>query len=361
MLPRRQFSGGSEAHRRSSHLADQFRHVSALGGRCADRLAESPRAADRLEATFATVGTRRRFRGHFFNWYDTHDLRPLEPKYVSSVDRQSGGASDRAGQCLPEAIDPAIASGHWIAGVEDALAPGARRFAPGPAQASIRKRLEAEFATIDALWPRRRGLLRMLPASWRRAGPAHQAIARSPSRDIRPGEGGASSTTLIWLRALRRSVGSHQRDLDELMPPARASGDGTPGGRGRRPGSARSPTTFRRPPGPGNRLLALAEWPRRSRRRWNSAFFSTPPASCSRSRFQVGEGSLDRAATICSPPRRAWRASWPSPRGDVPTRHWFRLGRALTPVDRGSGARSGPGRCSRYLMPSLVMRAPTGA
>ena len=27
-----------------------------------------------------------RFRGHFFNWYDTQDLRPLEPKYVSSVD-----------------------------------------------------------------------------------------------------------------------------------------------------------------------------------------------------------------------------------------------------------------------------------
>ena len=27
-----------------------------------------------------------RFRGHFYNWYDTRDLRPLEPKYVSSVD-----------------------------------------------------------------------------------------------------------------------------------------------------------------------------------------------------------------------------------------------------------------------------------
>ena len=27
-----------------------------------------------------------RFRGHFYNWYDTRDLRALEPKYVSSVD-----------------------------------------------------------------------------------------------------------------------------------------------------------------------------------------------------------------------------------------------------------------------------------
>ena len=27
-----------------------------------------------------------RYRGHFYNWYDTRDLRPLDPQYVSSVD-----------------------------------------------------------------------------------------------------------------------------------------------------------------------------------------------------------------------------------------------------------------------------------
>ena len=27
-----------------------------------------------------------RYRGHFYNWYDTSDLRPLDPKYVSTVD-----------------------------------------------------------------------------------------------------------------------------------------------------------------------------------------------------------------------------------------------------------------------------------
>ena len=27
-----------------------------------------------------------RCHGHFYNWYDTQDLRPLEPRYVSSVD-----------------------------------------------------------------------------------------------------------------------------------------------------------------------------------------------------------------------------------------------------------------------------------
>ena len=27
-----------------------------------------------------------RFRGHFYNWYDTRNLRPLDPQYISSVD-----------------------------------------------------------------------------------------------------------------------------------------------------------------------------------------------------------------------------------------------------------------------------------
>ena len=41
---------------------------------------------ERLEATLGTMNGLERFRGHFYNWYDTRDLRPLEPKYVSSVD-----------------------------------------------------------------------------------------------------------------------------------------------------------------------------------------------------------------------------------------------------------------------------------
>ena len=41
---------------------------------------------ERLEATLQTMGGLERFRGHFYNWYDTLDLRPLDPKYISSVD-----------------------------------------------------------------------------------------------------------------------------------------------------------------------------------------------------------------------------------------------------------------------------------
>ncbi len=41
---------------------------------------------ERLDAAFTSMNRLERFRGHFYNWYDTLDLHPLEPKYVSSVD-----------------------------------------------------------------------------------------------------------------------------------------------------------------------------------------------------------------------------------------------------------------------------------
>jgi len=31
--------------------------------------------------------------GHFYNWYDTQDLRPLDPRYVSSVDSGKPGCA----------------------------------------------------------------------------------------------------------------------------------------------------------------------------------------------------------------------------------------------------------------------------
>ncbi|HWB76879.1 MAG TPA: glucoamylase family protein, partial [Nannocystaceae bacterium] len=44
------------------------------------------RVIDRVDRTFATLDRLERFRGHFYNWYDTSTLQPLAPKYVSTVD-----------------------------------------------------------------------------------------------------------------------------------------------------------------------------------------------------------------------------------------------------------------------------------
>ncbi|HET8771007.1 MAG TPA: glucoamylase family protein, partial [Gemmatimonadaceae bacterium] len=41
---------------------------------------------DRLDRTLTTLEGMRRYRGHYFNWYDLTDLQVLEPAYVSTVD-----------------------------------------------------------------------------------------------------------------------------------------------------------------------------------------------------------------------------------------------------------------------------------
>ena len=48
-------------------------------------------------------------------------------------------------------------------------------------------------------------------------------------------------------------------------------------------------------------------------------------------------------------------------KGDIPSREWFRLGRAVTPTAGGAVLVSWSGSMFEYLMPSLVMRAPNGS
>lgn len=44
------------------------------------------RMFNRMEKTFNTLNLLEKFKGHFYNWYDTETLKPLAPLYISSVD-----------------------------------------------------------------------------------------------------------------------------------------------------------------------------------------------------------------------------------------------------------------------------------
>ena len=74
--------------------------------------------------------------------------------------------------------------------------------------------------------------------------------------------------------------------------------------------------------------------------------------------YRVADGILDPACydLLASEARLASFVA--IAKGDVPVRNWFHLGRALTPVDRGSALISWSGSMFEYLMPSLVMREP---
>ncbi len=62
--------------------------LALLSGLAAYDLGYLPAGAllDRTSRMLQTMSRLERYRGHFYNWYDTRTLQPAEPRYVSSVD-----------------------------------------------------------------------------------------------------------------------------------------------------------------------------------------------------------------------------------------------------------------------------------
>ena len=76
--------------------------------------------------------------------------------------------------------------------------------------------------------------------------------------------------------------------------------------------------------------------------------------------YRVADGSLDPNCYDLLASEARLASFIAIAKGDVPVRHWFRLGRDMTPVDRGSALISWSGSMFEYLMPLLLMREPAG-
>jgi cyclic beta-1,2-glucan synthetase len=179
--------------------------------------------AERLEATLATMGRLPRFRGHFYNWYDTCDLRPLDPQYVSSVD---------SGNLAGHLIALANACEEWrgldaatrLNGIGDALDVMAEE------AESLRDRRRTETVTWrqfdDALatlvTDARRPLespAEIVDQLARLAGSADTLVDVTTAFTLERGDS-ASSDLLFWAQAVRHAIASHERDLGRTGPAA---------------------------------------------------------------------------------------------------------------------------------------------
>jgi cellobiose phosphorylase len=79
--------------------------------------------AERTANAFLTMQRLERYRGHFFNWYDTQSLKPLLPIYISTVD--SGNLAAHLLTLRPGLLavpGERIASPRWFDGLDDTLA-----------------------------------------------------------------------------------------------------------------------------------------------------------------------------------------------------------------------------------------------
>ena len=77
--------------------------------------------------------------------------------------------------------------------------------------------------------------------------------------------------------------------------------------------------------------------------------------------YRVADGSMDPNCYDMLASEARLASFIAIAKGDVPASHWFRLGRSLTPIGRGSALISWSGSMFEYLMPVLVMRSPEGS
>ncbi len=316
------------------------------------------------------------FRGHFYNWYGTRDLRPLDPKYVSSVDSGNlAGHLIALGNACREMIAQPVMDRDWLKGIEDSIA--LVRESLGALGADRRshtvtpRQLEE---VLDAMTP----LIQSEPRTVMEltAGLAELAAHSDSVNDIArtltlERADLAAADVLVWAEALRACIRSHQRDVELLKPLAT---DGTPlesipklgdlpdlynehstldqAAAARAGGAARALE---------RRITELAATAGKMFDAMKFDFLLDPARQLLSIGYRVTDGSLDPNCydLLASEARLASFVA--IAKGEIPARHWFRLGRAMTPVDRGSALISWSGSMFEYLMPSLVMRAPVGS
>ncbi|HXH62854.1 MAG TPA: hypothetical protein VNG95_01655, partial [Gemmatimonadales bacterium] len=359
---------------------------------------------DRVEATLRTVDALEHHRGHLFNWYDTRDARPLEPRYVSSVDSGNfAGALLTLGNACQEMIHQPVPAAAALAAVVD-TAQLLRSAAQAGAGAAERRRLDHAVdvvMTVSAQIPR-------TPAEWAARLAELESATRTAAncaRDLRDeGTGSAPADVLAWAEALRKSVETHARDLDALMPWARLRIDKaavpvmaplTPA-----PSLAELPDrcgmVLRELAGlraamvgtgdaPAARLAsidalagslersaaAVAALTRRLRgiaaeargmvEATEFGFLFDPARMLFAIGYRMTDGSLDAARYDLLASESRLLSFIAIAKGDVPVKHWFRLGRLLTPAGKDSVLLSWSGSMFEYLMPALVMRSPGGS
>jgi cyclic beta-1,2-glucan glucanotransferase len=347
-------------------------------------------AMDRLGATLTTISGLERYRGHLYNWYDTRTLKPLEPRYVSSVD--SGNLAGHLSVLAVAARERARAP---IVGVEvgrgiDAALALLRDALPAESRAPVdelRAALAPEPASLTA-WPNR---LRELESAVRGLGDRARSLAAEAGADA-----------VVWADVALATIASHRRDLDAIAPWIEGLDDlrrALPADRREASGAVSS--LLDAPPPLGGlpelaraaarelagfvdhgraaaTIEALEESARAAERLLKSlddvehtvrelfdgmdfTFLFDRPRLLFSIGYRVADGSLDEGRYDLLASEARLTSFVAIARGDVPAVHWFRLARPMTPVESGIALVSWSGSMFEYLMPGLVMREPDGS
>jgi cyclic beta-1,2-glucan synthetase len=347
-------------------------------------------ALDLLEPTFDTLLRMQRYRGHFYNWYDTRTLAPLVPAYISTVD--SGNLAGyllalRSGLVSFPDTTPLI-DGSVLEGIEDAI-----NLFESEVDALNRGRatsgLKRELGSLRTHLARRP----VTVLEWRRLLTQLEERLQAVSilfHDIEePLLDGTSAEALptalteasAWLERAAAVISTRQLELERLtgwMTRLQAAGiltvpaevptlagvvslcDRALNEVAERPASAEAREAIERARRlaeemmeRGERLAALAD---DLIEETEFGFLFNSERQLFSIGFSVSDGRLDSSHydTLASEARLASFMAIAT--GAVSHEHWFKLGRSLTPTGSSRALLSWSASMFEYLMPLVVMR-----
>jgi cellobiose phosphorylase len=301
---------------------------------------------ERLEGVFKALEGMRRHRGHFFNWYDLHTLKVLQPAYISTVD-----SGNMAGHLLalkqacreiietpPDPRAPIQALTAALAVTQESFADAASsgrvgdpvRWQAVSKATALLKTARAELAdtTDDTALERVSRALAEADATLTSAG-------LTPKDVPRPREWLAWSARLAERHAAERAA----LGAAAALAPTEAA--------------ARSALVRDRIA----RLEAIALAAHRYAMEMDFTFLYDARRKLFAIGYNVDSTTLDNSYydLLASEARLASYVA--IAKDDVPVEHWFRLGRALTAASRSTALVSWSGSMFEYLMPLLVMRS----
>ena len=292
-----------------------------------------------LEATLGTLKVMERVRGHFYNWYDTSDLRPLDPKYVSSVDsgNLAGHLIALANACR-EWRGPALADAARVAGIVDVVAIAREEFAR---LGDGRRARTGALAPIDVA-------LAILEGA---AGEAAPTEADQAERLERMSAAAAVLVDAVEALALERG-GAECANMRHWAKASLGAIEAQRADARRSHGEVAADEARLKALEDGFRTLAMA---------MEFGFLLDQDRQLLSIGYLPNDDALDSNCYDLLASEARLASFFAIAKGDLPARHWFRLGRSAIPVAHGAALISWSGSMFEYLMPSLVMRAPAGS
>jgi cyclic beta-1,2-glucan synthetase len=365
---------------------------------------------DRLEATLKTLIALPRLHGHFYNWYDTGDLHMLEPPYVSTVDSGNLAAHLLAlAQTCRETLRRPLSFSTALTGLADThrlLMDALANITDDRRTLTVSlKELRQKSAVLG-------GLLESHPvdyAGWSRlwreltwcVDTLHDlarayAAERGDSRD---------SEMLTWVTLLRDDIHSHVRDVEYLVPWIHFAGrldswaetevqrlhleafqkelsmqthlgdfsdsyalalahlEASPPGPLALPGDVETLRMMLQRAGDRaetltERLENLAAQMDTLFHEMDFRFLYDEGRHMFALGYRVTEGALDDSYYDLLASEARLSSFIAIAKRDVPSIHWFHLGRRVTRAMHGSVLLSWSGSMFEYLMPSLVTYTP---